>query len=90
MLVETNQQFWVIKLPPAPVLLSLPVFMENSVCWLGLVPQGFLVDCIGLIVHAFLFKLLCPGHIKSSSSGADAFTEDVTIQHDGVRVITRL
>lgn len=68
----------------------IPVFMVNRAGWLGLVLQSFPVDGISLFIHASLFKLPSPGNVKRSGSGADAFTENVTVERDGIPIITRL
>lgn len=68
----------------------LLVFMENSAGWMSLVLQRFLVYCISLFMQSSLFKVLSPGHIQGSCPGADAPTEDLTVQGNRVHVITCL
>lgn len=68
----------------------LPVFIENSLGWLGLVLHSFLVDGVCLFIHPSLFQVLRPGHVEGSGPVANSFTVNIGVQGTGVRVKTRL
>lgn len=62
--------------------------LKDSVSWLSLVLHGSLVDGVSLLKQALLLKLLSPRHIKDCSSGANTLTVYVTVQFDGLIIIT--
>lgn len=64
--------------------LLLPVFTDDRISWLGLVLHRFVEHSLGLLVRPPLFKQLSPGHVEGGRPGADAFTEDVAEERQGV------
>lgn len=68
----------------------LPVLVEDGVGWLGSVLQRLLVHSLGFFVHPPLLKLLRPGRVEGGRPRAHAITVEVSVQRDGVRIITRL
>lgn len=67
-----------------------PVLIEKCVSWLGLVLQGVLVHSVRLVVRPPLLQLLCPGQVEGGAPSTHAFTVQLSVHAEGVRVKTRL
>lgn len=67
-----------------------PVLLHEAFGRASSVLHGFAVNGVRFLRHRFVLKAPSPSHVERRRPGAHAFTEDVTEQGDGLRVVRGL